>query len=88
MSRDDYRASVVGDLAQQLQNPLDLNVVEVCSRLISQQERWVECQGARDCNSLLLASGKLSRSVSAALTEAELREQSVRPFARCARSHT
>ena len=71
---DDDHAARVGDLAQQPQDPLDLDVVEVGGRLVREQQRRVERKRAGDRDALLLAAGKLCRAgARAALAEADLR---------------
>jgi len=55
----DDQASVVGDLAQQAQDPVNLDVVQVGGGLVGQDEGRVVGQGAGDGDSLLLATGEI-----------------------------
>jgi len=61
---DQDRAIGIGEPPQEGEHALHLDVVEVSGRLISENDRRIQREGAGNGNSLLLAAGHRSRPVS------------------------
>ena len=75
MRSDDDDASGLRELAQQADDPVDLDVVEMRGRFVGQQDHGVVHQRTRDRDSLLLASGHAAGLVRESLGEPDLFEQ-------------
>ena len=72
MGCDDDDTARRGDGPQQVQHRLDLDVVEVCRRLVSEEHRGVERQGSGNGNALLLTARQLRRSMVQPVLQTEL----------------
>ena len=64
-----------GQLAQQPQHLLDLDVVEVRGRLVGEEQRRVERERPRDRDPLLLTARQVAGTVVHAVAETDLLEQ-------------
>ena len=84
MRGDDDEVAVVGELANELQHAVDLDVVEVRGRLVGEQHRRVVRERAGDRDALLLTAGEVGRAVVQAVFEIDLLQQRDRSFARLA----
>ena len=71
VGRDDDDAAVGAQVAQERDDPLGLDVVEVGGGLVGQQDRRVGRQPAGDRDALLLAAGELVGPLARALGQAD-----------------
>ena len=82
---DDDDPAGAGDLAEQREHALDLDVVEVRGRLVGEHERRVVCQRPRDGDALLLSARQVGRAVVETVAEVDPLEQLVGTPARLRR---
>ncbi len=76
--RDDDDAAGLGEVAEEAQHALDLDVVEVRGRFVGDDQWRVERDGAGDRHALLLASRQVTGPVVHPVAEVDLLEQLLR----------
>ena len=75
VGRDDDDPSGLGQLTEEAQHAVDLDVVEVGGRLVGEDERRVVRESTRDRDPLLLTARQVTRPVVHAVGQADVVEQ-------------
>ncbi len=85
--RDNDDPPLVCDVAEELNHIVDPRLIQMRGRLVGDQQRRIEGEGARDGDPLLLASGQTARLVRPAPRHADSQEQFIGPPARSTWMH-
>ena len=85
---DQHGATAFGETADQTKDSFDLDVVEVCGRLVGENQQRIERKGACDRDPLLLSAAELVRPMCQPILEPDAFQQRDCPSCACRRLHT